>query len=268
METKTAFDLNTAIQRWREHLSQSPQFRPENVEELETHLRDSVASLQGKALSEEEAFLVATRRLGGVPVLEPEFAKVNGQAVWMNRLLWMLVGAQLWPLVRLCAGTVADTTVIGGLLGLGWDLKLPEGNPGFLPVPVVLLAVVNFLALAGCIAACWWGLRRKGRNLANTAAALLRRPIFVPILACVVLSLVLGSFGALRWALFQKWLPGPTFTGVAVTMSWASALQGLVVMPALAVVTVLLARRQLRPGATSKLVPVTNPVTYQEPARL
>ena len=34
METKTAFDLNTAIQRWREHLSQSPQFRPENLEEF------------------------------------------------------------------------------------------------------------------------------------------------------------------------------------------------------------------------------------------
>jgi hypothetical protein len=251
METKTAFDLNIAIQRWREHLSQSPQFRPENLEELETHLRDSVAAFQSTALSDEEAFLVATRRLGGVPALEPEFAKVNGQTVWMNRLLWMLVGAQLWPMVRLCANTIADTTVVGGLLGLGWDLKVPKGNSEFFSVPVVLLAVVNFLALAGCIAACWWGLRRKGRNLANTVAALLRRPVFVPILACVLLSLVLGSFGALRWALIQKWLPAQSAQGIAFSLSWASALQGLIVMPALAVVTVLLARRQLRPSATS-----------------
>jgi hypothetical protein len=251
METKTAFDLNTAIQRWREHLRQSPHFRPENLDELETHLRDSVAAFGSTALSEEEAFLVATRRLGGAPALEPEFAKVNGKGVWMNRLLWMLVGAQLWPMVRLCAGTIADTTVIGGLLGLGWDLKLPKGNAEFLTLLVVLLAVVNFLTLAGCIAACWWGLRRKGRNLANTAAALLRRPLLVPILAFVTLSLVLGSFGALRWALLHKWLPVQSVQGILVTMNWASAFYGLVVTPALALVTVLLARRQLRPSATS-----------------
>lgn len=251
METKTPFDLNTAIQRWREHLSQSPQFRPENLEELEIHLRDSVAALQDKALSEEEAFLVATRRLGGAPALEPEFAKVNGQAVWMNRLLWMLVGAQLWPMVRTCAGTVADTTVIGGLLGLGWDLKFPKGDPGFLSVPVVLLALANFLALAGCIAACWWGLRRKGGNLANTAAALLRRPVFVPILAFMLLSLVLGSFGPLRMVALHKWLPVQSVQGILVTINWAHAFYGLVVPPALAVVTVLLARRQLRPSANS-----------------
>jgi hypothetical protein len=251
METKTAFDLNTAIQRWREHLRQSPHFRPEDLDELETHLRDSVAAFQGKALSEEEAFLVATRRIGGVPALEPEFAKVNGKEVWMNRLLWMLVGAQLWPLVCSCASTFADTTLIGGLLGLGCDLKFPKGNSGFLPVPVVLLAVVNFLALAGCIAGCWWVLRRKGRNLANTTAALLRRPVFVPILACVMLYLVLGGFGTAKWALLHKWLPIETAQGVMVTTFWASTFSSLVVMLALIVLTVLLGRRQLRPSTTS-----------------
>jgi hypothetical protein len=251
METKTAFDLNTAIQRWREHLGQSPQFRPENLEELEIHLRDSVAALRDKTLSEEEAFLVATRRIGGVPALEPEYAKVNGKAVWMNRLLWMLVGAQLWPMVRTCADTVANTTVIGGLFGLGCDLKFAKGSPGFLPVPVVLLAAVNLLALAGCLATCWWVLHRKGRNLENTAAALLRRPVFFPILACLILSLVLGCLGPLRWALIQKWLPTQVTHGIAFTMSWASGLCSLVVGLALIVLTVLLARRQLRPSGNS-----------------
>ncbi len=249
METQTAFDLNTAIQGWREHLRQSPHFRPDNLDELETHLRDSVAALQGKTLSEEEAFLVATRRIGGVPALAPEFAKVNGKQVWINWLLWMLVGAQLWPLVRNCASAVADTTVIGGLVGVGSDLKLSNGNPGFLAVPVVLLAAVNFLALAGCLAACGWVLRRKGRNLANTAAALLRRPVFVPILACVMLSLALGSLGPVRLALLHRWLPLQTVQGIVVTMGWASALYSLVMALALPTFTVLLARRQFRPSA-------------------
>ena len=251
METKTAFDLNTAIQRWRDHLRQSPHFRPENLDELETHLRDSVAAFQGKALSEEEAFLVATRRIGGVPALEPEFAKVNGKEVWMNRLLWMLVGAQLWPLVRSCAGTIAEATVLGGLLGFGSGLRFPNDNSGFQPIPVVLLTAVNLLALAGCLAACWWVLRRKGRNFANTAAALLRRPVFVPIVAYVMLSLVLGSFGTAKMVLIHKWLPLQTVKGIFMTMNWASILFSLVVALMLPVLTVLLARRQLRPNTTS-----------------
>jgi hypothetical protein len=251
METKTAFDLNTAIQRWREHLSQSPQFRPENIDELEAHLCDSVAAFRSTVLSEEEAFLVATRRLGGVAALEPEFAKVNGKEVWMNRLLWMLLGAQLWPLFRTCAGAVAETTVIGGLFGFGCDLKFPTGNLGMLPVPVALLATAYVLALAACLAACWWILRRKGRTLANSAAALLRRPLFVPILACVMLSFVVGSFGPVKQMLLAKWLPHQTVVGIIVTMGYASALFSLIVALALPVLTVLLARRQLRPSANS-----------------
>ena len=53
METATEFDLNTALRHWRERPRQSPHFRKENVAELEPHVRDSVAALQGTALSEK-----------------------------------------------------------------------------------------------------------------------------------------------------------------------------------------------------------------------
>ena len=55
----------THIGGWREHLSRAPQFRPEDVQELEAHLRDSVARWRTKGLSDEEAFLIAAGRLGG-----------------------------------------------------------------------------------------------------------------------------------------------------------------------------------------------------------
>src|ERR1043165_8539789 len=58
MEATTPFDLNQAIQRWRENLGQSPAFRSENLFELESHLRDSIATLQRQGLSDEEALLV------------------------------------------------------------------------------------------------------------------------------------------------------------------------------------------------------------------
>src|SRR5262245_55051661 len=69
METTTSFNLNHAIQRWRENLCQSPAFCSENLDELEVHLRDSVMCLQSRGLSEDEAFLVAVRRLGQADAL-------------------------------------------------------------------------------------------------------------------------------------------------------------------------------------------------------
>ncbi len=97
METQSTFILNNAIQSWRDGLGRSPNLREENLAELEGHLRDSVAALQGQGLSEEEAFLLAARRLGHPAGLESEFAKINRREVWVNRLLWMLIGIQAWP---------------------------------------------------------------------------------------------------------------------------------------------------------------------------
>src|SRR5208282_4573250 len=96
MENQTSFDLNDAVRNWRGGLSRSPQFRGEDIAELEAHLRDSVAAFGKKGLSEEEAFLLAVRRLGNQAKLEPEFAKINRTEVWLNRALWMLVGILLW----------------------------------------------------------------------------------------------------------------------------------------------------------------------------
>ena len=95
MENQTPFDLDREIQGWRENLAQSPAFRSENLDELQTHLRDSVAGLETRGLSAEEAFMVATKRIGKSAVLQTEFSKINGQALWLDRMLWVLIGTQL-----------------------------------------------------------------------------------------------------------------------------------------------------------------------------
>ena len=77
METTAPFNLNTALQLWMEQLGQSPQVKADDLKELESHVRDSVSQLQGKGLSSEESFLIATQRVGSPAKLEPEFAKVN-----------------------------------------------------------------------------------------------------------------------------------------------------------------------------------------------
>jgi hypothetical protein len=118
MEATTPFDLNQAIQRWRENLGQSPAFRSENLFELESHLRDSIATLQRQGLSDEEALLVTMKRLGRSATLEAEFAKQNTRSIWLDRALWIIIGAQLW-------GFVAQSTV---LLDLLLNFCLPPFN--------------------------------------------------------------------------------------------------------------------------------------------
>jgi hypothetical protein len=92
MENQTSFDLNAAIQRWRAGLAQSPGFRGTDLDELESHVRDSVEALRVPSLSEEEAFLIAIRRTGPREQLAAEFAAINGSSVWLDRIRWMTIG--------------------------------------------------------------------------------------------------------------------------------------------------------------------------------
>src|SRR5262245_32422297 len=126
MQSKNSFDLSHSIQQWRENLGQSLAFRNENLNELESHLRDSAAGLQSQGLSEEEAFLVATRRLGPTDALGNEFGKVNVAAVWRARALWMLAGmlsmTVAWDLSRAVSWSFLYLGSMTGVDGfwLGW----------------------------------------------------------------------------------------------------------------------------------------------------
>lgn len=126
METTTPFDLNRAIQGWRESFAQSPAFERDHVDEMETHLRDSIASLQSRGLSEAEAFQIATQRLGGAEQLNSEFAKTNVSIVWRHRALWMLVGLLFYGLATniakaIQAGLVCSASAfMTNGLALGW----------------------------------------------------------------------------------------------------------------------------------------------------
>jgi len=86
MATSIQFDLNAAFRNWREKLRQSSHFRTENLDELESHLRDSVSVLQSKGLTADEAFMIGTRRVGSADALEDQFAAENGARGWRTTL--------------------------------------------------------------------------------------------------------------------------------------------------------------------------------------
>ena len=100
MESQPSFDLSAAVRNWRENLATSPNFRTDDLDELESHLQDSVRELAARGLSAEEAFSIAIRRIGQGHGLAEEFARVNGNTLWIDRLLWMLLGAVSVAVVR------------------------------------------------------------------------------------------------------------------------------------------------------------------------
>ena len=148
MGNATQFDLNNAVLRWREQLGRSPQLCEENLAELESHLRDSVVRLQGQELSEEEAFVIATRRIGSVEQLATEFEKVNRNP--MNKVIHGLILAFfsiacwfLWALL-----TMAERS----MQGVQVDLRLPlftqlclQLRPALYVLPLLGLAWCGFV---------------------------------------------------------------------------------------------------------------------------
>ncbi len=108
METPTPFDLNEAIRLWQQNLATSPALSADNLEELASHLRASVQSLQADGLSDEEAFLAATRRLGEPAALEQEYAKVNQYRIRVTTMQKRkaLLGFALKMPGALCIGVV------------------------------------------------------------------------------------------------------------------------------------------------------------------
>ncbi|HXS68633.1 MAG TPA: hypothetical protein VN761_07290 [Candidatus Polarisedimenticolia bacterium] len=239
MENQTTFDLNHAIQRWRENLAQSPVFERENLNELESHLRDSITTLQSRGLSAEEAFMVATKRIGKSDALEKEFGKVNGRAVWLDRLLWILLGFQAWSLIsnlsRLATGVVSPLGLQLNDMLPGFGLhKLGEGllrnTVSIIFSPLVTTIAFSILA---------WYFARTKQGVLDFIQASLKRPL---TLACC-LFLACAVFRITATLVFRYWyLPTvfhirehyPTTTLILIPFSDAI----------LAVLTVLVARLQ------------------------
>lgn len=86
------FDLSNEIKKWRSNLAQSESLGKSDIDELESHLREEIDHLTASKLSEQEAFLVATHRLGDIDNLSEEFAKVNTSILWRKRLFWAGAG--------------------------------------------------------------------------------------------------------------------------------------------------------------------------------
>jgi len=112
MEDSSQLTLEQRIAQWRESLSNRPSLRGEDVEELESHLRDTIDDLSHKGLSAEEAFLVAARRAGVLSELEHQYEVVNPASSWKPRALWMTTGVLLYWMMMSMNGVISSVSLV------------------------------------------------------------------------------------------------------------------------------------------------------------
>jgi len=79
--------LDTQIAEWRTLMASNTGLDLRDVEELESHLRDQVDELSDAGLSDEEAFLVAVKRIGKLDEVSREFSLENSGKLWRQMVL-------------------------------------------------------------------------------------------------------------------------------------------------------------------------------------
>jgi hypothetical protein len=204
MANETCSELNQLIHRWREDLGQSPALRQQDVEELELHLRDSCDALMGKGLSTEEAFLIATRRIGQAERLEEEFSKTNASRALSLRAIWMIVGAIGFSVAHSIATLTSNLTMLPAL-------SLYREGPALGPCATM----IRLFTFVGLIVMGWRLMGRRKRMGRKVLEYSSRRPV----LACLA--------GIMAFALIYV-LPELSFVGVSRCLGLVpSRIQGI-----------------------------------------
>ncbi|HSJ76001.1 MAG TPA: permease prefix domain 1-containing protein [Gemmatimonadales bacterium] len=137
--------LEDQIEQWRSYLRRRQAIRPVDLEELEDHLRGEVATLRGAGLSENEAFLVAVKRMGALDAISNEFAREHSERLWKQLVMSSAVSIrtgvqeQTEAIVVLALATLAALAVkLPSLFGLEWGVdRALFRNAGFFVLPLL-----------------------------------------------------------------------------------------------------------------------------------
>jgi hypothetical protein len=78
--------LESQIAEWRAYVRKAPAVNGHDVDELEDHLRHQIAELNAAGLADDEAFLVAVKRMGDLDAISREFAREHSGRLWKQLL--------------------------------------------------------------------------------------------------------------------------------------------------------------------------------------
>lgn len=121
MEAEGTYDLESQIDQWRTFLKHREVIDASDVEELEGHLRDQVDALIEAGLHDDEAFLVAVKRMGNLDALSREFAREHSDRLWKQLVLTKGNGE-----AEAGTGRFEMLVVVGLALAAAVTVKIPE----------------------------------------------------------------------------------------------------------------------------------------------
>ena len=144
-EEPSTQSLEEQVEQWRSYLRRRQAIRPVDVEELEDHLRGEVTVLRGAGLSENEAFLVAVKRMGALDAISNEFAREHSERLWKQLVMSSAVSVrsgaqeQTEAIVVLALTVLAALAVkVPSLFGLEWGVdKALFRNAAFFVLPIL-----------------------------------------------------------------------------------------------------------------------------------
>ena len=112
--------MEERIGEWRSYVLRRQAIDGMDVDELEDHLRTQVADLKEAELDDEEAFLIAVKRLGDLDSLSREYAREYSERLWKRLVVAPAAGADRvgWRKEALVA--------VGLAVAAGVAIKVPE----------------------------------------------------------------------------------------------------------------------------------------------
>lgn len=126
------------LEQWRVYVQRRATLTTDDVAELEEHLRGQVEDLVATGLSDDEAFLIAVKRMGSIDELSREFAREHSERLWKQLVLtadepgeargW---SRDLWSAIAL--GTGAALSLRAGLAWLDEELFVRVASVLVLP---------------------------------------------------------------------------------------------------------------------------------------
>lgn len=117
--------LEERIAEWRAYLGRRQAIDAVDVDELEDHLRSQVSDLQASGLDEEEAFLIAVKRIGDLDTLSREYAQEYSERLWKRLVVPREAIGGEWnreATVAVALAVAAGVAIkVPELFGISWD---------------------------------------------------------------------------------------------------------------------------------------------------
>lgn len=225
----TMFDLEGQLRQWKKRFTSMDAMRSADIEELEQHVRDSMAALTSRGLDPEEAFVVATHRVGAPAAVEREFAKVNESHLWSQRVFWMAAGA---------LGYTVGGLVIAALASVSQVAVSLAGARG----TAAGFTAVGITCLGWIVLAAWLYPRRSAQSQSPPLTHLPARMIGSIVALAVVVATLMNVGSRL---VLPTVMPITELTQ-AMLISNAATIMSTVLMPLALLIVMLMMGRRMR----------------------